>query len=364
MGVTGVRRGIHVLVVAARGGALVRLSVERALRTLGWVPASSPADADLLAVCGTPADQERDAIEQIWRQLPGPRARVEVTSTEALGELLSQAASALEDHELQATLAQEADASAPMGMDHEDMDHAGMDHAGMDHGDMDHGDMDHGDMDHGDMSMTGPGGIALAGSSDDDRDGLEMDVGHVILGAGLPGWPAGLVLRATLHGDVVTGVEVLASPAPPSLSDPAVRAALLVDAAAGVLDLAGWSAAADSARRARDDLMDAAGATRIAAADVARLTRRVRRSVLLRWSLEGPGHRAPSSPAPGSVVRRRLIALLEAAATTLADPQGPAHVPLGDDLALLPELAEGQELASLRLLVASMALDAGVAADA
>ncbi len=47
-----------------------------------------------------------------------------------------------------------------------------------------------------------PAGIPLAGGAQ-DRDGLEMDVLHVPLGPVLTHWPAGLVLRCRLHGDVV-----------------------------------------------------------------------------------------------------------------------------------------------------------------
>ena len=72
----------------------------------------------------------------------------------------------------------------------------------MDHGG--HG-MDHGGMDHGDMEMS-PGGIPLA-EGGEDRDGLEMDVLHVRLGPVLPHWPAGLVLRCSLQGDVIAEAQ-------------------------------------------------------------------------------------------------------------------------------------------------------------
>ena len=47
-----------------------------------------------------------------------------------------------------------------------------------------------------------PDGIPLAEGAE-DRDGLEMDVLHLPLGPVLAHWPAGVVLRVTLHGDVV-----------------------------------------------------------------------------------------------------------------------------------------------------------------
>ena len=61
----------------------------------------------------------------------------------------------------------------------------------------------------GDMNMDmdmSPSGIPLA-EGGDDRDGLEMDVLHLPLGPVLPHWPAGVVLRCTLQGDVVVAAE-------------------------------------------------------------------------------------------------------------------------------------------------------------
>ena len=218
-------------------------------------------------------------------------------------------------------------------------------------------------MDQGGMSMSGPAGIALAGGASEDRDGLEMDAWHVVLGAGLPGWPAGLVIRAGLHGDVVTDLEVLGEPAAHMRSGEPVQAALLLDAAASVLELAGWSVAAAAAHRARDDLMEGRDAARVGA-QVERLARRVRRSVLLRWSLEGPRRRdTDGSPTAGRLVRSRVIGLLESAASMLAGPGQVEPMPHEGALGDLSDLAVGQELATLRLLVASLALDARVAAD-
>ncbi len=81
--------------------------------------------------------------------------------------------------------------------------------AGDDGDDMDMGGDDM-DMDM-DMEMA-PSGIPLA-EGGEDRDGLEMDVLHLPLGPVLPHWPAGLVLRCALQGDVVVEAtaEVLAA---------------------------------------------------------------------------------------------------------------------------------------------------------
>src|SRR5262249_60647037 len=58
----------------------------------------------------------------------------------------------------------------------------------------------------GGMRMNGgfqtPGGLPTA-SPGEDRDGLKLDQLHVPLGPFLPDWPAGLVVRVTLQGDVI-----------------------------------------------------------------------------------------------------------------------------------------------------------------
>lgn len=384
MGVTGARRGVHVLTVTAADGVVVRLAAERAVRTLGWVLAWSPADADVLVVCGTPEGAEVDAVERVWQQMPGPRARVRLDDPQDVSEALVAAAAALEDRAAQEGLAHDADIDAQMNaqgsgdmdhgeighgdMDHSEMERGQMEHGQMGHEDMDrsgmgHGDMDHGHEDHGGMSMGGPAGIPLAEGVSEDRDGMEMDAWHVVLGAGLPGWPAGLVLQVELHGDVVTDLVVLAEPTPHAQAESPVHAALLLDAAAGVLELAGWSLAASAARRVRDDLMEGRDPAEVGPR-VERLARRVRRSVLLRWSLEGPRRRTTGdAPSAGHLVRSRAIGLLEAAGSMLTAPAHGAPMPHAYGLDDLPALAVGQELATLRLLVAGLALDARVAAD-
>ncbi len=67
-------------------------------------------------------------------------------------------------------------------------------------------------MDHGAMDMPAPGGIPLATGSENDRDGLEMDELSVSLGPVLPSWPAGLVLRCVLHGDLIADASVQTMP--------------------------------------------------------------------------------------------------------------------------------------------------------
>ena len=138
---TGGRRGVHVLTVTTADGVPVRLAAERAVRALGWVLAWSPADADLLVVCGSPQDAELEVLDRVWRQLPGPRARVQLDGTENILDALAAAAATLEDRVAQERLAHEADMDAQTSgrggedMDHEHIDSGGMDHEGMDHGD-------------------------------------------------------------------------------------------------------------------------------------------------------------------------------------------------------------------------------------
>lgn len=81
----------RVLPAVARGGAAARLGVERAVRERGWAIALSPADADLLVVCGRPDPELREAIEAVWAQLPSPRARVEIEEAAHAGDELDRA---------------------------------------------------------------------------------------------------------------------------------------------------------------------------------------------------------------------------------------------------------------------------------
>ena len=71
-------RNAHVLVIEVPGNWQTRAAVERAVLMRGWRLAFSPADADVLAVCGGPGPQLREAVELVWHQMPGPRVRVEV----------------------------------------------------------------------------------------------------------------------------------------------------------------------------------------------------------------------------------------------------------------------------------------------
>ena len=393
-------RATRVLVVEVPGHWATRMEVEHQLLRRGWRPAWTPADADVLAVCGVPGPELSELVDRLWEQMPGPRVRADITSPGTVGSALDAAAALLLDTPHHRTDAQEraqepeipedADHGGHGGMGHGGMDHGEMDHGEMDHGEMDHGGhggmdhsghggMDHGGMDHGEMDHGGhggmdhsghggmdmaPGGIALAGGGE-DRDGLEMDVLHLPLGPVLPFWPAGLVLRCSLQGDVVVDAEAsvvdgagAGGPGP----GPAPAAVVWCDQVMALLALAGVEDAAACARRARDALL--CGDEDAARDAVERLDRTVRRSWLLRSSLRGvllldraglerhglPGHCRGDA-------HDRLLSRVE---RIRAEAGGTEPTPAEDGgvpWAVVPDLVTGLELASVRLAVASLDLD-------
>ena len=454
-------RRAHVLIVECPGDPMLRIRAEAGVAREGWATSTSPADADVLLVCGTPGAELGAAVDRLWDQMVAPRVRVAGASASDLPEAIGAARRALLDGDVQRVEARRrtADASGPehagtsdmpmdMGvegrssdhaahgsmdhgsmdratmshestdmdhgsmdqesMDHESMDmdhgtmnhestvmdhgssdhgstdhgtmdHGTMDHGSMDHGTMDHGsmdmdhgsmdhgsmDMDHGSMDHGSMSMghghhmhmdmSGPAGIPLA-QGEDDRDGLEMDALHVTLGPILPAWPADLVLRCTLHGDTIAAAEAEILPAaePPPLA-PDERGALLVDAAARVVQLAGWDPVGIALRRVRDGLLDPGFDRRRAADRLQRLDRRIRRSRTLRWSVRGVRPSSGRERAAGPDAHELLLALLAHAVEAVGG--SPAHAPAPLPAVEPSELASavvGQDLATARLVVASL----------
>lgn len=327
-----VRRS-HALVVEVPGCWAARVAAERALARRGWSLALSPADADVLVVCGQPGARLAEAVDRVWDQLPGPRARVAVVGAEA-EPALDRAAADLADESGQRADARDRRPVAEGGEDEDEMT---------------------------------PAGIPLAGGAE-DRDGLEMDVLHAPLGPVLPHWPPGLVLHCVLHGDVVAEaeVELLEGTVPPCASaPPVVLAAAAVDGAAGLLTLAGWGDAAAAGYRVRDLFLD--GSRERGLRELDALRGRVRRSRLLRWALSGLGVldddavRAHGLPADArGDVRDRLLALLDRAAT--AEPGGPDSRGAGQVvLAVVPTLVTGLELAAVRLVVASLHPDTAAA---
>ncbi len=355
--------GAHVLVVESPGSWLTRATVERALERRGWRTALSPADADLLVVCGQPGDRLAEIVEQTWDLLPGPRTRVQVEHAEHVEPMLDAARAGLLDEQGQRQDAARRPLAPPRleeGTQAESADDGDM--GGMVGDDMD-------DMD--DMDMSGPAGIALAGG-ESDRDGLEMDVLHVPLGPVLPHWPPGLVLWCTLQGDVLTAaeVDVLASSAPAPRGSAGPQVARRLDAAVDLLALAGWQAAAGEVRALRDGLLvNGPDPGPDGAAPIQQVHDKVARSRTLRWALRGLGHLdgptdgptdgPPDSATDGSAVPAglagdvydRLLALLSAAGDALDRAPEVDRTPV---LRLLPELVVGLDVAAARLVVASL----------
>jgi hypothetical protein len=343
-------RRTHALVIEVPGSWATRVAVERAVLHRGWVLASSPADADVVIVCGTPAPELREVVDSIFDQMPGPRWRCRVTVPEEVDEALDVSA-----RELANVATQRADDATRTGYaadgDHED----------------------HGDKDHGDMDMS-PAGIPLAGGAE-DRDGLEMDVVTVHLGPVLPHWPPGLVVSCHLHGDVVAAAEARMVEAAPDHADrqpghlpPGASsrewAARRCDRAVDVLALAGWDDATSRARHARDvllgeDVLDSGGRL------LEDLLWSARRSRMLRWSLRGirplsleevteaglPSHLAGD-------VMDRLVSMLTRALSVLGEAEPPVgDVGTGVSPDVVALLITGLDLATARLVVASLDVD-------
>ena len=261
------------------------------------------------------------------------------------------------------------------GMDHEAMDDDGMDddgHHGMDHDGMAHS--GHHGMHHGAMEMA-PAGIALAEGAQ-DRDGLEMDVLHLHLGPLLPHWPAGLVLRCSLHGDVLAEAEawivdlhhVDSRHRAPAENNASLSAARQCDRVVDVLALAGWSRASAIARQARDLLLRGADAEK-AQQLLEKLHGMLRRSPLLRWSLRDFAaltaqdlQRLGLPAALAGDTYDRLLTRLALARTLLREPLSATVFDLSSTSItdVLPGLVNGLDLAAARLVVASLGIDTGL----
>lgn len=303
----------HVLLAEVPGWWHVRLAVEAELARRGGVVVESPAEADALVVVGGASDEFAELVERLWQQLPGPRARAQVNEVTDVATVIDTLVADLADR-----AAQTRDAAQRNGFEPGEGDH------------------------------MAPSGIPLA-SGADDRDGLEMDVLHLPLGPVLRHWPAGLVARCTLSGDLVTEADIewlgSSGDAPSVPLTPHLQAARCLDSAFGVLALAGSDEQRAATRRLRDRLV--LGDETVTVQDVERLHTRLSRSRTLRWMVRDVGrHR-------GADVHDRLLSALGDAATHLAGgPVEPHTVEPG----VLAELLPGTELAQVRLVVASLAL--------
>jgi hypothetical protein len=289
-------------------------------------------------------------------------------------------------------MGQEAHGSRNMG----GMDMGGMDMGREAHGGPDMSGMDMGGMDMGGMEM--PAGLPMA-ERREDRDGLKLDQLHVPLGPVLPDWPAGLVVRLTLQGDVVQHAEAqalgpggrgsfwdepwhrAAAGEPVTTGEAARRRAAAHRGRRGrLLAVAGWDDAATMARRLRDETLAGTPPARLRPA-IHRFARRVARSRTLAWltrdlgvlmpeDAAAGGVRGPASRAAGDVTaryRRWCSDLCDVAAVLddgaplgaagLEPPRGPLE-PAGGAVAVLlaamPRLLAGAELAAVRLTIASL----------
>jgi len=392
VGVTGLLRAgaarPHVLVAGMPGGAAVRLAAEEQLRHRGWPAALSPADADVLLVAGVPAAGIAAAVETTWAAVPAPRVRAIVTSPGEVTAALDAAQAELATGAPRWLPARDS-AVLPGG------DGGAASGSGGSYGA--HGMAGHHDM--GEMEMGMPGGLPMA-ERGEDRDGLKLDRLHVPLGPVLPDWPAGLVVRLVLQGDVVQHAEAgavglvdgagsfwtepwrRAAAGEPVTTGVAARrrAAAHLDSLGRFLAVAGWDDAATTACALRDDALGGRPVSSLGLA-VRRLAVRVVRSRVLAWSIRGAGTLRPDEAAAagvtgpawragGDVAARyrcwcRELGGLTAAfddgsrldPAVLEPPRGRldgAQAPSASLLAVLPRLLEGAEFAAARLIVASL----------
>ncbi|SFB95315.1 hypothetical protein SAMN05421773_101633 [Streptomyces aidingensis] len=364
----------RVLLLPMPGGTAARLAVERELRRRDLPAALTPAEADVVLVAGPGSPALAAAVDRLWRDTPLPRVRAHARTAEEAAGVLEAARARL---------------AAPPALRQEGRDGAGppRDEGGDDHdGGHDGGGDGHGGHGgHGEMEM--PGGLPMA-EVGPDRDGLALDRLHIPLGPLLTDWPAGLVLRLTLQGDVIQHAEADTSalrastlPGPPFWSAPWRRAAAGAPVTAGeaarrraaarldglgrLLAVAGWPAMGTAARRLRDDLLAGAPAA-VCAPRARRLAARVGRSRTLYWLTRGIGTGIGTGTTGELPARyRALLAATAEDTARLEDPapldpdrepgpRAPESEPSEDVVAALPGLLEGAELATARLIVAAL----------
>ncbi|WP_436740043.1 hypothetical protein [Streptomyces sp. BBFR102] len=374
-----------VLTAVLPGATRARLAVERELRARRWPRALSPAAADLLVIVGRPGEEEPAWLDGTWSALAEPRTLVRVEGEADAGAALDAGHAALlrGDGEREGQAVRPHHPGGATGTACPDHPHAG--HAAP----------------HSHDTPVLVSGLPLADRAD-DRDGLRLDRLHVPLGPALPDWPAGLVVRLVLQGDVVqevTGVEVAAAAPttrPAFWDEPWIaaadgapvtrgaaarrRCAAHLDSLGRLLAVADWPDADARARRLRDAALEGAPSGELARG-TRRLTRRVARSRTLRWLTSGigvlPRERAlaagvggPALDAGGDVWDRAVLWLAETVRTAAAcddprplppdDRHGPRGVltgersPSGALLDVLPALLRGAELAAARLILASL----------
>lgn len=396
----------HVLLVSTPGGAAARVAAERHLRERDWPLTSTPAQADVLVIAGPDCPALEAALERLWQDMPAPRTRVRARDADEVTDALDAARGNLRLRPgrpivrrrgsppagpARSDAHRQHDRHAPGGQDAHD-GHGSGDHEGQD---------EHGHGGHGGDAAEMPGGLPMA-EQGEDRDGLTLDRLHVPLGPFLADWPAGLVVRLVLQGDVIQRADLEEPPAPaaapahPFWTHPWSRAAAgepvrtgeaarrrsaaHLDSLGRLLAVAGWPAEATRARRLRDALLDGAPAA-VVAPGLKSLARRVGRSRTLYWltrgmgvvttaDAEAAGVSGPAAHAGGDVparyrqwlagIRRDVLRLDDRSPLDPALDEGPRgrwdaeRPPSAALAALLPRLLEGAELAAARLVVASL----------
>lgn len=402
------------LLVAVPGATDVRWRVEQEARSRGWTCVDAPAHADVLVVCGRGDETFTTAVGGVWDELPGPRARCDVLDADKAGpaldgagrELLDRAARQREERGRPGALdiAPLEGGKIGLGMAGMAMAGTGAPETSLPEGDPRRTDPPGGTvlgsgmtetvaaagmrgtpvpgdgapkacvamtgptpetpttgtdmpgMDMGGMDMPMPGGLPEA-VREDDRDGLKLDVLHVQLGPVLAHWPAGLVMSASMQGDVLQATNfMLSANTAQSRRDPAAAEPLATPVSRGHLDqlrallvLAGDERRARLVTKLRDDPSRASQVGLFAA--------RLRRARMLRRSLRGVGvlhadtcaahgFRSPLAPA-GSDAEQRMLLLADAARD--GAPPGPVPSP-----GLLADAVTGLELTEARLTVASL----------
>ncbi|MGX1908019.1 hypothetical protein ACWIID_04030 [Streptomyces phaeochromogenes] len=391
-----------VLLAVSPGATRQRLAVEAELARRGWPCASGPAEADLLVIVGDREGQgegegegeESDWLAGLWRGIPAPKARVWVTDPERVADALDNGLADLVRGEHGNDHAPDEHHEHHEHHEHQQNDGtaAHSDHSGHDMHSGHHGHAGH------DMGLIE--GLPMADRAD-DRDGLRLDLLHVPLGPVLADWPAGLILRLALQGDIVqeVAVEPVAtppSPSPPFWDEPWLRVAggehisqgdaarrlcaAHLDSLGRFFAVVGWDDMAARTRHVRDRALAGAAAAELTSL-VRPLTRRAERSRTLRWLTTGLGtltaeqarHRGVTGPAlaaDGDAYGRMRV-WLDAVGRSAADcdatepldatevvgPRGRLDTPVPPSRALLdslPRLLEGTEFACARIIVASL----------